>query len=129
MLSKNLENNWWLMIMLGENYLHFAKKKSISFYNICIHVERTWVWVQSSTFLRCSSSFSSTLRPGRKVRDVRSSMSKFGELFELVWAHYWDNFWSKNILSHRVLLTSLLFKLKIGVWIMKKSENWGCCLY
>ena len=31
MLSKNLENNWWLMIMLGENYLHFAKKKSISF--------------------------------------------------------------------------------------------------
>ena len=31
MLSKNLENNWWLMIMLGENYLHLAKTNQYHF--------------------------------------------------------------------------------------------------
>ena len=46
-------------------------------------------------FFGSSSSFSSTLGLGRKVRDVRSSMLKFDELFELVQATFWDRFGEK----------------------------------
>ena len=48
-------------------------------------------------FFGSSSSFSSTLGLGRKVRDVQSSMLKFDELFELVQATFWDRFGEKII--------------------------------
>ena len=46
----------------------------------------------------CSSSFSSTLGLGSKVRDVRSSMLKFGELFEL-FESFLGKFWANKTLQ------------------------------
>ena len=49
-------------------------------------------------FLGCSSSFSSTPGLGSKVRDVRSSMLKFGKLFEL-FESFLGNFWANKTLQ------------------------------
>ena len=51
-------------------------------------------------FLGCLSSFSSTFWLGIKVRDVRSSMLKFGELFEPVWALFRDIFGQIYLIKH-----------------------------
>ena len=84
-------------------------------------VERTWVRVRSSTFLGCSSSFSLTFGPGRRVRDVWSSMSKFGELFEPClcpfWGPFWNNFWSK--ISPKTKFTSQAQKVGSRLWQKK----------
>ena len=57
------------------------KEKKIAYQ---IVMERTWVRVRNVRLFRCSSSFSSTSGLGNKVRDVRSSILKFGELLELL---------------------------------------------
>ena len=56
-------------------------------------LEQTWVQVWSLAFLGRSSSFSSGLGLGNKVRNVQSSMSKFGELFK----PFWGTFLGTNI--------------------------------
>ena len=59
-------------------------------------LEQTWIQVWSLAFLGRSSSFSSGLGLGNKVRNVQSSMSKFGELFKPFWGTFWAQISHKN---------------------------------
>ena len=65
-----------------------VKKSEFQKMKASLVMERTWVRVRNVRLFWSSSSFSSTFGLESQVRDVRSSMLKFGELFELLFSPF-----------------------------------------